>query len=87
MMLTIANNISTRNPNVRQAFWRLKRGIWRHQQAPETILKELAEKCAAAGADVLEINIQQYYDRPEAMEFAVNNVQGNHEDNAPHRNL
>lgn len=86
MMLTIANNISTRNPKVRQAFWRPKREIWMPQQAPETILKELADRCTAAGADVLEINIQQYYDGPEAMEFAVNTVQGDHEDNSPDKN-
>lgn len=86
-MLTISNNISARNPKVRQVLWRLKRGIWRHHQAPETILKELADRCTAAGADVLEINIQQYYDRPETMGFAVNTVQGTHEDNSPDKNL
>jgi len=74
-MLTIANNITTRKANVRRAIWRQRRGIWRHQHEPAKVLDELARKCTAAGADVIEINIQQRYDLPMAMEFAVKTVQ------------
>ncbi len=74
-MLTIANNITTRNAKVRRAFWRQRRGIWRPQHEPAKIIADLASQCAAAGADVIEINIQQHFDLPEAMEFAVNTVQ------------
>jgi 5-methyltetrahydrofolate corrinoid/iron sulfur protein methyltransferase len=74
-MLTIANNITTRKSKVRRAFWRHKRGIWRPQHEPAKVLEELANQCTEAGADVIEINIQQHYDLPEAMEFAVNTVQ------------
>jgi cobalamin-dependent methionine synthase I len=38
-------------------------------------LRMLAEQCVAAGADVLEINTQQYRDRPEEMELAIKTVQ------------
>lgn len=74
-MITIANNITTRKANVRRAFWRQKRGVWRSQHEPAKVLGELTNKCTAAGADVIEINIQQHYDLPEAMEFAVNTLQ------------
>jgi cobalamin-dependent methionine synthase I len=74
-MLAIANNITTRRVNVRSAILRQKRGIWRSQHEPATFLGELARECTAAGADVIEINIQQRYDLPEAMEFAVSTVQ------------
>jgi 5-methyltetrahydrofolate corrinoid/iron sulfur protein methyltransferase len=74
-MLTIANNITTRNVKVRRAFWRQKKGIWRPQDEPVKIITDLARQCAAAGADVIEVNIQQHYDLPETMEFAVKAVQ------------
>jgi 5-methyltetrahydrofolate corrinoid/iron sulfur protein methyltransferase len=74
-MLTIANNITTRNAKLRRAFWRQRRGAWRSQHEPAKIIADLARQCAAGGADVIEINIQQHYDLPEAMEFAVNTVQ------------
>lgn len=38
-------------------------------------MQDLTEQCVTAGADALEINVQQYHDLPEAMEFAVNAVQ------------
>jgi len=74
-MLTIANNITTRNGKVRRAFWRNKRGIWRAQHDPTKIIADLASQCKESGADVIEINIQQHYDLPETMEFAVKTVQ------------
>ena len=74
-MLTIANNISSRNAKVRRAFWRHKRGIWRAQHDPTEIIADLAGQCKESGADVIEINIQQHYDLPDTMEFAVKTVQ------------
>jgi 5-methyltetrahydrofolate--homocysteine methyltransferase len=74
-MLVIANNITTRNGKVRRALWRQKRGIWRSQHEPAKIIADLASQCTDSRADVIEINIQQHYDLPEAMEFAVNTVQ------------
>ena len=47
-MLIIANNITSRNPEVAQAMKNLDAGY----------LKELAQRCLKAGADVLEINLQ-----------------------------
>ncbi|MDP2917734.1 MAG: dihydropteroate synthase, partial [Dehalococcoidia bacterium] len=41
----------------------------------DTSLQDLALECVEAGADILEINLQQHYDRPEAMEFAVKSIQ------------
>ncbi len=74
-MLVIANNITTRSAKVNRVFQQLKTTAWSPEQPPAMMLKELAERCIAAGADVLDINIQQHYDRPEAMEFAVKAVQ------------
>lgn len=71
-MLTIANNITTRNPKVRWVFRHLGRGP---HKGLTMNLSMLAEQCVAAGADVIEINIQQHYDLPEAMELAVSTVQ------------
>jgi hypothetical protein len=74
-MLTIANNITTRNSRVNQIFGQAKAGGWTSNWQAATRLGELAEQCVAAGADALEINIQQHHDLPQAMEFAVNAVQ------------
>ena len=56
-------------------FRQLKEAGWSLEQPPTRMLRELAERCMAAGADGLEINVQQRHDQPEAMEFAVNTVQ------------
>lgn len=74
-MLIIANNLTTRNSNVGKMFRQSQATGWNPGQTPATTLKELTRQCAAAGADLLEINIQQHYDRPEAMAFAVNVAQ------------
>ena len=74
-MLTIANNITTRNEKVRRSFWRQRRGIWRAQHDPTELIAGLAGRCEQSGADVIEINIQQHYDLPDTMEFAVKAVQ------------
>ena len=74
-MLVIASNITTRDSTVSQVFRQAKAGGWARNPQAISRLQELAEQCVAAGADVLEINTQQYHDLPEAMEFAVNAVQ------------
>jgi len=71
-MLTIANNITTRNAKVRRVFGHLTRGP---HKGLIMNLSMLAEQCVAAGAGVLEINTQQYHDRPEEMELAIKAVQ------------
>lgn len=73
-MLVIANNITTRNAKVEPAFRWLKAGV-KEEQSAVSLLQELATRCVAAGADVLDINIQQHHNGPEAMEFAVRAVQ------------
>ncbi len=74
-MLVIANNITTRGSTVNQIFRQARAGGWTSNQPAIIRVQELAEQCVVAGADVLEINIQQYHDLPDAMEFAVNAVQ------------
>lgn len=74
-MFVIANNITTRDSTVNQIFRQAKSGGWTTNQQAITRLQELIEQCVTAGADALEVNIQQYHDLPEAMEFAVNAIQ------------
>ncbi|MBI2829922.1 MAG: dihydropteroate synthase [Chloroflexi bacterium] len=74
-MQVIANNISTRNARVHKLLRESQALHWDHRQAPALRLKELVQQCVAAGADVLEINTQQHLDEPEAMEFAITELQ------------
>jgi cobalamin-dependent methionine synthase I len=75
-MLIIANNITSRNPRVAAI---LREGTHtKHDPAAAECpdLRNIAESCLHAGADVLEINLQQHLDRPEVMQMAVQVVQG-----------
>src|SRR3989304_5552866 len=74
-MYVIASNITTRVPEVERIFRRAAVADWDIKSEAASELKELAKRCAAAGADALEINLQQRHDVPEAMEFAVKAVQ------------
>ena len=74
-MFVVANNLTTRNNTVNQIFRQAKAGGWDSNEQAIIRLQEITEQCVAAGADALEINIQQYHDLPEAIEFAVNAVQ------------
>jgi cobalamin-dependent methionine synthase I len=81
-MLAIANNITTRNRSVSEAL-KLRPAESISQKAADRIkkeridfLQELASDCIEAGADILDINLQQRYDEPEIMKFAVETVQG-----------
>lgn len=74
-MIVIANNLTTRNRKINQVFREAQTTGWNPDQVPADILKEYARQSVAAGADVLEINIQQHFDQPEAMVFAVRAIQ------------
>jgi len=74
-MLIIANNITTRNRNVANALKPARSGHMKKAQSCALFLGNVAKECVAAGASVLEINLQQRYDMPEVMEYAINAVQ------------
>jgi 5-methyltetrahydrofolate corrinoid/iron sulfur protein methyltransferase len=74
-MFVIANNITTRHPEVKNIFRQAYGSSWNPAGQAAEELKEMALQCVKAGADALEIDIQQHYDTPEAAEFAVNAVQ------------
>jgi len=81
-MLAIANNITTRNRKVSEAL-KLRPAESISQKAADRVkkeridfLQELASDCIKAGADTLDINLQQQYDEPEIMKFAIETVQG-----------
>jgi cobalamin-dependent methionine synthase I len=71
-MYIFANNITTRDEKVERIFRQAKGLGWDTASEPAKTLRGLVEQCLADGANALEINTQQHYDRPEAMEFAVN---------------
>ncbi|MBI4285402.1 MAG: dihydropteroate synthase [Chloroflexi bacterium] len=73
-MLIIANNITTREPQIASLFQQLKPD-WHSEDRPAKALRELVHKCLAAGAQCFEINLQQHHDRPAVMEAAVRIVQ------------
>jgi cobalamin-dependent methionine synthase I len=74
-MFVIANNITTRDGKVADIFRRARDEGWNAAGSAARELADLARECAAAGAGVLEINVQQRFDTPEAMRFAVQAVQ------------
>jgi len=74
-MIIIADNITTRNAKINRAFQQGKATGWKDEDLSQSIVAELARRCVEAGADILEINVQQHHDRPEAMEFAVRAIQ------------
>lgn len=80
-MIAIANNISTRSRRVAEALkhrpaesisGKAAEAIHRQRTA---FLQDLAKRCVDAGANVLEVNLQQKHDRPEVMKLAVETVQ------------
>jgi 5-methyltetrahydrofolate corrinoid/iron sulfur protein methyltransferase len=75
-MLIIANNITTRNPGVAAILKESSPGSRTPAASECPGLADIAESCLHAGADVLEINLQQHLDRPEVMKLAVQVVQG-----------
>jgi cobalamin-dependent methionine synthase I len=74
-MLIISNNINTRNPRIAKI---LQKGIeGEANTGPVNCpgLVDVVESCLNAGANILEVNLQQHYDRSEIMEFAVRVIQ------------
>ncbi|MDO8492010.1 MAG: dihydropteroate synthase [Dehalococcoidia bacterium] len=79
-MFIIASNITTRTRKVAEALQppaesadaQARQGVERERAA---FLGNLAKQCVAAGADALDVNLQQKRDRPEVMEFAVRAIQ------------
>jgi cobalamin-dependent methionine synthase I len=71
----IANNISTRNPKISRVFRKQTSSC--ENSVPEAYkeLQDLVLDCDRAGADTLEIDLQQRFDRPDNLEFAVKAVQ------------
>jgi len=74
-MFVIANNVTTRDVEINRLFTDLKTSGWYAGGEPAEKLGAIVSRCAAAGADAIEINIQQHFDQPEAMECAVNIAQ------------
>lgn len=80
-MLAIANNISTRNRRIAQALKPRsaesfsQKAVEKFKRERVELLQSTAKQCVEAGAGILEINLQQRYDKPEIMEFAVGTVQ------------
>ncbi|MBI2906846.1 MAG: dihydropteroate synthase [Chloroflexi bacterium] len=74
-MLVLANNITSRNGKINQTLRRLKASGWKADKASAAVFQNLARQCVEAGADVLDVNIQQHNYRPEAMAFAVRAIQ------------
>jgi cobalamin-dependent methionine synthase I len=74
-MFPIANNITTRDPDVGLIFNELKASGWDIKSRPARALSDIVINCVAAGARAIEINTQQHFDTPDAMECAVNIVQ------------
>ncbi len=80
-MLAIANNLTTRNRKVAEALRPRTaesvsaKAAERYKKERTDFLQDLATQCVRAGADIIEINLQQRYDEPEIMKFAVETVQ------------
>jgi cobalamin-dependent methionine synthase I len=80
-MIVISDNITTRSRKVAEALKPLYDASPGARVAENTrkksakFLETLAKQCVAARADILNINLQQRYDRPEVMEFAIKTIQ------------
>ncbi len=74
-MIIIANNISTRSAQIARIFRHRTAACDNAESDAFLALQELAQNCVQAGADVVEINLQQHFDQPENMEFAVKAIQ------------
>ncbi len=80
-MIVISDNITTRSRKVAEALKPLydasagARVVESARKKSAKFLEALARQCVAAGADIININLQQRYDRPEVMEFAVKTIQ------------
>lgn len=74
-MLVIANNITTRNAHIARLFRQRISGCENAEPEAYSSIQDLGEFCLKAGANALEVNLQQHFDQPEHLEFAVNAIQ------------
>ena len=74
-MFVVASNITTRDVRISRIFQEMQAANWNLEHESAAALRKMAEQCVAAGADALEINLQQRADKPEAMKAAVDVVQ------------
>jgi 5-methyltetrahydrofolate corrinoid/iron sulfur protein methyltransferase len=74
-MLVISNNITSRNARVDRLFRQKISGCENAEPQVYASFQDLAESCLKAGAEVLEINLQQRFDEPEHMELAIKAIQ------------
>jgi cobalamin-dependent methionine synthase I len=80
-MIAIANNLTTRNRRVatalkpRPAEYISGKARAAIDTRRKSAVQDIARQCVAAGAPVLDLNLQQRYDKPEVMEHLVDMVQ------------
>lgn len=80
-MIAIASNITTRSRKIAEALkprpaeFVSQKSAQRIKKERTQLLQSLVRQCVTAGADILDINLQQRYDRPEVMELVVGTVQ------------
>lgn len=74
-MQIIASNLTTRDINIDYLFRQARADSWNAESDAAYSLKNLSKQCAATGAEIIELNIQQHHDVPDAMKFTVNAVQ------------
>ena len=74
-MFIIAGNITTRNPQIARIFRQRTTGGENAEGDTYKAVQNLAVSCAKAGANAIEINLQQHFDNPADMEFAIRAVQ------------
>ncbi len=80
-MIAIANNLTTRNRRIaaalkpRPAEYISERAGTAIDTRRKSAVQDVAKQCFAAGATILDLNLQQRYDRPEVMEHLVDLVQ------------
>jgi cobalamin-dependent methionine synthase I len=74
-MFIIASNLTTRDSNIEYVMRQAQAAHWSPDGAASESLKDVVKRCAAAGPDMIEVNVQQHHDVPEAMEYAVRTVQ------------
>jgi cobalamin-dependent methionine synthase I len=72
---TIASNITSRSASIKRIFNSLERSGWDPRTESGKELADVAKFCAEAGADAVEIDLQQHLDVPEAMSCAVRAIQ------------
>ena len=73
-MRTIASNLTTRDPKIARIFRDHLSG-GETAESNSLAFQDIAQGCVKAGADVLEINLQQHFAQIDDMEFAIRAIQ------------